>query len=168
MAPILARVPSTIQVRAAISAVNLTKTNPKNNGSPQSMQQIAGLPGTRPVHTVSCRVPTRQPSPFSKLQSFHLPAQQGLTCCLFAVCGADGSGSDLGGEYARQRNYLEKTIESLKRKLAADAEAHRTDELRIMGQNVSLIRELNELRREIKARPASLIRHMSQAVSAKQ
>lgn len=56
----------------------------------------------------------------------------------------------MGGEYARQRNYLEKTIESLKRKLAADAEAHRTDELRIMGQNVSLIRELNELRREIK------------------
>jgi phage host-nuclease inhibitor protein Gam len=72
-----------------------------------------------------------------------------------AVCGADGSGSDLGGEYARQRNYLEKTIESLKRKLAADAEAHRTDELRIMGQNVSLIRELNELRREIKVRPAA-------------
>ena len=60
------------------------------------------------------------------------------------------SGSDLGGEYARQRNYLEKTIDSLKRKLAADAEAHRTDELRIMGQNVSLIQELNELRREIK------------------
>lgn len=60
------------------------------------------------------------------------------------------SGSDLGGEYARQRNYLEKTIDSLKRKLAADAEAHRTGELRIMGQNVSLIRELNELRREIK------------------
>jgi hypothetical protein len=66
--------------------------------------------------------------------------------------GPAESGSDLGGEYARQRNYLEKTIESLKRKLAADAEAHRTDELRIMGQNVSLIRELNELRREIKVR----------------
>ena len=75
-----------------------------------------------------------------------LGQQCGFLCC----CCADGSGSDLGGEYARQRNYLEKTIESLKRKLAADAEAHRTDELRIMSQNVSLIRELNELRREIK------------------
>lgn len=73
-----------------------------------------------------------------------------LTSCTLACCVADGSGSDLGGEYARQRNYLEKTIESLKRKLAADAEAHRTDELRIMSQNVSLIRELNELRRQIK------------------
>jgi hypothetical protein len=69
--------------------------------------------------------------------------------CALPAC-PDGSGNDLGSEYARQRNYLEKTIESLKRKLAADAEAHRTDELRIMSQNVSLIRELNELRREIK------------------
>lgn len=60
------------------------------------------------------------------------------------------AGGDLGGEYARQRNYLEKTIESLKRKLAADSEAHRADELKIMSQNVTLIRELNELRREIK------------------
>lgn len=85
---------------------------------------------------------------------------------LLAVCAADGSGNDLGGEYARQRNYLEKTIESLKHKLAADAEAHRTDELRIMGQNVSLIRELNELRREIKVGPAKLSPHTSQAVSA--
>lgn len=71
-------------------------------------------------------------------------------CCCCCYCSPGESGSDLGGEYARQRNYLEKTIDSLKRKLAADAEAHRTDELRIMGQNVSLIRELNELRREIK------------------
>jgi hypothetical protein len=62
-----------------------------------------------------------------------------------------GSG-DVGGEYVRQRSYLEKTIESLKRKLAADSEAHRADELRIMSQNVTLIRELNELRREIKVR----------------
>lgn len=61
-------------------------------------------------------------------------------------------GGDLGGEYARQRNYLEKTIVSLKHKLAADSEAHRADELKIMSQNVTLIRELNELRREIKVR----------------
>ena len=58
----------------------------------------------------------------------------------------------MNSEYTRQRNYLEKTIDSLKRKLAADSEAHRADELRIMSQNVSLIRELNELRREIKVR----------------
>jgi len=78
------------------------------------------------------------------------------TCKVAPAAAADGVGNDLGGEYARQRNYLEKTIESLKRKLAADAEAHRTDELRIMGQNVSLIRELNELRREIKVMAATV------------
>lgn len=75
-----------------------------------------------------------------------------MTPCPYSTCHLPGAGSDLGGEYARQRTYLEKTIEGLKRKLAADAEAHRSDELRIMSQNVSLIRELNELRREIKVR----------------
>lgn len=65
------------------------------------------------------------------------------------------AGGDAGGEYARQRSYLEKTIEALKRKLAADVEAHRADELRIMGQNMHLIAELNELRREIKVRRPS-------------
>lgn len=100
-----------------------------------------------------------------------------------AACAAPPGGADLGGEFARQRSYLEKTIDGLKRKLAADAEAHRraraqaprgraaargapsprrcrrrrqrcrrADELRMMGQNVELIRELNELRREIKVR----------------
>lgn len=35
-------------------------------------------------------------------------------------------------EAARQREYLEKTVDSLKRKLAKDSELHRTDNLRIM------------------------------------
>lgn len=74
------------------------------------------------------------------------------------------SGGDLGGEYARQRNYLEKTIESLKRKLAADSEAHRADELKIMSQNVTLLRELNELRREIKVSKMGVQRRHDQAV----
>ena len=33
---------------------------------------------------------------------------------------------------ARQREYLEKTVDTLKRKLAKDSELHRTDNLRIM------------------------------------
>lgn len=74
-----------------------------------------------------------------------------FVCACLIFCTVSGSG-DVGGEYVRQRSYLEKTIESLKRKLAADSEAHRADELRIMSQNVTLIRELNELRREIKVR----------------
>ncbi|WIA18306.1 hypothetical protein OEZ85_009771 [Tetradesmus obliquus] len=74
------------------------------------------------------------------------------------AAGPAAQSGEVNSEYTRQRNYLEKTIDSLKRKLAADSEAHRADELRIMSQNVSLIRELNELRREIKrvlSRPGS-------------
>jgi hypothetical protein len=41
-------------------------------------------------------------------------------------------GGDLEREAARQREYLEKTVDSLKRKLAKDSELHRTDNLRIM------------------------------------
>jgi cilia- and flagella-associated protein 57 len=41
-------------------------------------------------------------------------------------------GADIEREAARQREYLEKTVDSLKRKLAKDSELHRTDNLRIM------------------------------------
>ena len=58
---------------------------------------------------------------------------------------------DIQSEYKRQRDYLEKTIESLKRKLQKDDKAHRGDLMRVMNENVSLIKEINELRREIKA-----------------
>lgn len=53
-------------------------------------------------------------------------------------------------EYNRQRDYLEKTVRSLKTKLEKDMQLHRTDNLRIMQENVALIKEINELRREIK------------------
>ena len=53
-------------------------------------------------------------------------------------------------EYQRQRDYLEKTVQSLKHKLEKDTQLHRTDNLRIMQENVALIKEINELRREIK------------------
>merc|ERR1719265_818210 len=57
--------------------------------------------------------------------------------------------TDAQKEYNRQRNYLEKSVDSLKRKLAKDSEVHRIDNMRIMQENVSLIREINDLRREI-------------------
>eukprot|EP00286_Rhodomonas_abbreviata_P019738 CAMPEP_0181309260 /NCGR_PEP_ID=MMETSP1101-20121128/11919_1 /TAXON_ID=46948 /ORGANISM="Rhodomonas abbreviata, Strain Caron Lab Isolate" /LENGTH=1189 /DNA_ID=CAMNT_0023415733 /DNA_START=168 /DNA_END=3733 /DNA_ORIENTATION=- len=57
---------------------------------------------------------------------------------------------DIQKEYNRQRDYLEKTVDSLKRKLSKDMELHKTDSMRIMQENVSLIKEINELRREIK------------------
>merc|ERR1719446_477454 len=52
-------------------------------------------------------------------------------------------------EYNRQRDYLEKSVDSLKRKLQKDSESHRTDNMRIMQEDFQLIREINDLRREI-------------------
>merc|ERR1719261_139637 len=57
--------------------------------------------------------------------------------------------SDIQREYNRQRDYLEKSVESLKRKLLKDSEVHRQNNMRILQENVALIREINDLRREI-------------------
>merc|ERR1711985_61276 len=57
--------------------------------------------------------------------------------------------TDAQKEYNRQRTYLEKSVDSLKRKLSKDSQVHRIDNMRIMQENVSLIREINDLRREI-------------------
>jgi len=39
---------------------------------------------------------------------------------------------DIQKEYNRQRDYLEKTVDSLKRKLSKDMDLHKTDSMRIM------------------------------------
>eukprot|EP00002_Diphylleia_rotans_P000166 TRINITY_DN1008_c0_g1_i4.p1 TRINITY_DN1008_c0_g1~~TRINITY_DN1008_c0_g1_i4.p1 ORF type:complete len:1179 (-),score=303.89 TRINITY_DN1008_c0_g1_i4:414-3950(-) len=58
---------------------------------------------------------------------------------------------DIEKEYSRQRDYLEKSVSSLRRKLTKDSEIHRADNVRIMQENVELITEINALRRELKA-----------------
>jgi len=63
---------------------------------------------------------------------------------------ARGIEPDIATEYTRQREYLEKSVESLKRKLNKNMELHRNDNARMMQENVSLIKEINDLRREIK------------------
>ncbi|GMH45741.1 hypothetical protein BSKO_13704 [Bryopsis sp. KO-2023] len=57
---------------------------------------------------------------------------------------------DIQQEYQRQREYLEKTVDGLKRKLNKEIEVHKTNTARIMQENVALIKEINELRRELK------------------
>uniref|UniRef100_A0A0G4FUD2 Uncharacterized protein n=1 Tax=Chromera velia CCMP2878 TaxID=1169474 RepID=A0A0G4FUD2_9ALVE len=57
--------------------------------------------------------------------------------------------TDIQKEANRQRDYLERSVESLKRKLSKDSEVHRQDNMKIMQENVVLIREINELRREL-------------------
>ncbi|XP_038967123.1 cilia- and flagella-associated protein 57 isoform X2 [Rattus norvegicus] len=61
-----------------------------------------------------------------------------------------GLNSDLQQEYARQREHLERNLATLKKKVVKEGELHRADYVRIMQENVSLIKEINELRRELK------------------
>jgi hypothetical protein len=56
---------------------------------------------------------------------------------------------DIQQEYSRQREYLERTITSLRRKVTKDQTLHRSDNVRIMMENVTLIKEINNLRRDI-------------------
>lgn len=57
-------------------------------------------------------------------------------------------------------------VHSLKGKLEKDMQLHRTDNLRIMQENVALIKEINELRREIKMLKAAAQRASSSSNSS--
>lgn len=58
--------------------------------------------------------------------------------------------ADIQKEFARQREHLERSVSGLRKKLAKDTELHRIGYVRIMQENVSLIGEINNLRRELK------------------
>ena len=53
-------------------------------------------------------------------------------------------------EYQRQQEYLEKSVEALKRRLGRDSSLHRADNLRVMQANMSLVKEINALRPEVR------------------
>ncbi|XP_010893002.1 cilia- and flagella-associated protein 57 [Esox lucius] len=74
-----------------------------------------------------------------------------------------GVDADIQREYSRQREHLEKNVASLKRKLAKDSEVHRTQKVKIMKENVSLIKEINELRQELRLVRAQVHDYESQA-----
>lgn len=57
---------------------------------------------------------------------------------------------DIQKEYGRQREHLEKTVNSLTQKLNKNSENHKVDNIRIMQENVTLIKEVNDLRKELK------------------
>ncbi len=58
---------------------------------------------------------------------------------------------DIQKEYGRQRDYLEKSVEGLKRKLEKDALLHQADSAKLMRENAALTLEINSLRRELQA-----------------
>jgi len=66
-----------------------------------------------------------------------------------AAAAASSGGSTAARDATRETEYLEKTIESLKRSLRKDAETHRLGNMRIMSEQTSLLSEINELRKEL-------------------
>lgn len=76
-----------------------------------------------------------------------------------------GLDADIQKEYTRQRDYLERSVNSLKQKMNKDQVRHRVDNSRIITENISLIkyvfddyvllmymnREINQLRRDLKS-----------------
>lgn len=56
---------------------------------------------------------------------------------------------ELQKEHNSQREYLERSIASLRHKLAKNEESHQADLTRVMKENVALIEELNNLRKEL-------------------
>ncbi|KAJ3363138.1 Cilia- and flagella-associated protein 57 [Allomyces javanicus] len=62
--------------------------------------------------------------------------------------------SEAQSEAIRQRQYLERTIAGLRKAVAKDQSRHKADHVKIMQENVALIREINQLRKEIQARTA--------------
>ncbi|KAL3318606.1 Cilia- and flagella-associated protein 57 [Cichlidogyrus casuarinus] len=66
--------------------------------------------------------------------------------------GADASNdADIQKEFTRQRDHLERSVAGLRKKLARDNEIHRHDYVRIMQQNVTLLTEINDLRKDLRA-----------------
>ena len=61
-----------------------------------------------------------------------------------------GGGGEVQNEYNRQREHLERSVESLKRKIEKDVDLHNSDHSRLVRENVALTKEVNELRRERK------------------
>lgn len=57
---------------------------------------------------------------------------------------------DMETEYGRQREHMERSVASLRKKLAKDTEIHRKDNIRVMQENVGLLKEINDLRAELK------------------
>jgi hypothetical protein len=66
------------------------------------------------------------------------------------VSDSSNSVEDMHRDHQRQRHYLEKSVDSLNDKLTKDMQIQKKDHQRIMQENIILITEINNLRREIK------------------
>lgn len=73
-----------------------------------------------------------------------------LLATLWILVWSAGSEADLQAEYARQRQYLERTLDGLKRKAEKEAELRQMDRAKMFRENAVLVEEVNNLRREVK------------------
>lgn len=58
--------------------------------------------------------------------------------------------SDVKEEFNAHTAFLSKTVESLKRKVSQDSEMHKKEVSNVMMENLALLKEIHELRREVK------------------
>ncbi|NWU97125.1 CFA57 protein, partial [Upupa epops] len=58
--------------------------------------------------------------------------------------------TDLQQEYMRQREYLERNLSALKNKVVKDQKIHQASYRQVLQENISLIKEINDLRQELK------------------
>ncbi|KAJ3354153.1 Cilia- and flagella-associated protein 57 [Entophlyctis luteolus] len=58
---------------------------------------------------------------------------------------------DIQQEYSRHREYLEKTVSSLRQKVSKDQGIHRSENVQIMEENAILIKEINQLRKDLRS-----------------
>ncbi|NWR55089.1 CFA57 protein, partial [Bucorvus abyssinicus] len=68
----------------------------------------------------------------------------------------EAADTDLQQEYKRQREYLERNFAALKKKVVKDQEIHQASYRRILQENMSLIKEVNDLRQELKVAHAQV------------
>ncbi|KAI9207651.1 uncharacterized protein BJ171DRAFT_278901 [Polychytrium aggregatum] len=57
---------------------------------------------------------------------------------------------DIQEEYARQKQHLRRTVRTLRKQVMEDQGSHKADNLDVMNENVLLIKEINQLRKEMR------------------
>ncbi|XP_017680257.1 PREDICTED: cilia- and flagella-associated protein 57 [Lepidothrix coronata] len=66
------------------------------------------------------------------------------------VVEAEAVDTDLQKQYMKQQEYHERSLAVLKKKVLKDQEMHQAAYMRLVQENVSLIKEINDLRQELK------------------
>ncbi|XP_053484612.1 cilia- and flagella-associated protein 57 isoform X3 [Ictalurus furcatus] len=73
-----------------------------------------------------------------------------------------GVDADVQREYSRQREHMERNMDSLKKRLAKDIKVHEAKNIKLMKENVFLIKEVNDLRTELRLMRAQIHEYETQ------